>query len=225
NSSIYSAIASDNKKKLKSLLETYKKKYPQSNYQWHALFDFDVFVDAINQVVSSKKIDLIIMGTNGATGAKEILFGSNTLHVVRNVNCPVIMVPEGYTFKTLSSILFSTTNCKELKQETIKILKDITTMHDAMLHVLNIQKDKNEPEHGYNFYLKNVLEDLPHKEHTLKGIPLPFAIESFEQLIPVDLHVMFAPKETFLDRFLFGSETSRISYGSNIPLMFLHKSA
>jgi len=225
NGSIYSAIANDNKKQLNTLLETYKKKYPNRNYHWHPLFDFDNFVDAVNQVVNSKKINLIIMGTNGATGAKETLFGSNTLRVVRGVNCPVLIIPDGYTFTTLSSILFSTTQCKELKQEAVEILKYLTKTHDALLHILNIHQNRNETEQENDFYLSSVLEDIVYKDYTMKGIPRPFAIESFEQLIPVEMHVMFTPKESFLDRFLFGSDTTRISYRSNIPLLFLHKTS
>jgi len=224
NGSIYNAVINDNKKQLNTLLETYKVKYRERNYQWHSLFDYDGFVEAVNQVVSSKKIDLIIMGTNGATGTKETLFGSNTLQVVRGVNCPVLMIPEGYTFTTLSSILFSTTNCKDLKQDTVHILKYLSKLHQAELHILNIHKDRNETEHGYDFYLFEVLENIEYKGYTMKGIPLSFAVESFEQLIPVEMHVMFAPKESFLDRFLFGSDISRISYRSNTPLLFLNKS-
>jgi len=225
NGSIYSAIGSDNKKKLNSLLETFKKKYPENNYNWHTLFDFDNFVDAVNQVVDSKKIDLIIMGTNGATGAKETLFGSNTLRVVRGVNCPVLIIPEGYTFTKLSSILFSTTNCKELKEEAVEILKYLTRTHHTLLHVLNIHQNRNSAEYKNDFNLSEALENIDYKGYTIKGVPLPFAIESFEQLIPVEMNVMFMPKESFLDRFLFGSDTSRISYRSNVPLLFLHKTA
>lgn len=224
NGSIYSAVVNDNKKQLNTLLDTYKLKYPERNFQWHSLFDYDGFVEAINQVINSKKIDLIIMGTNGETGAKETLFGSNTLHVVRGVNCPVLIIPEGYIFEPISSILFSTTNCKELKQKAVEILKYLTKKNDSLLHILNIQQDRNEPGHKNDDYLSNALENLSYKNYTMKGIPVPFAIEGFEQLIPVQMNVMFVPKESFLDRFLFGSDTNRIRYRSNIPLLFLHKS-
>lgn len=225
NGSIYNAIASDNKKQLHTLLESFKKKYPEPNYHWHSLFDYDGFTAAVNQVISTKNIDLIVMGTNGATGAKETLFGSNTLQVVRNVKCPVLIIPEEYTFTALSSILFSIAHCKELKQEAVKILKYLTKRYDAMLHILNIHQNRNEPEHENDSSLSSVLENLVYKEYTMKGIPIPFAVESFEQLIPVEMHVMFTPKESFLDRFLFGSDTTRISYRSNVPLLFLHKTA
>ena len=224
NQSIYEAIVDDNKKKLNSLLKTYREKHKASEITWHALFDYDVFIDAIRQAIEAKQIDLIIMGSNGATGAKEVLFGSNTLRVIRGVDCPVLMIPEGYQFDSLNEMLFSTVDCKKLNNKTAKIVKDLCQLHHSVLHVLHIQPDLNEPEHGYDFYLRDVLDGIKYKSHSLKGIPISFAIESFEQLFPVTMNVMFVPKESFLDRFLFGSKTSQISYGSDIPLLFLHKS-
>ena len=41
-------------------------------------------------VVEDKAIDYVVMGTKGATGAKEVLFGSNTVHVFKKVKCPVL---------------------------------------------------------------------------------------------------------------------------------------
>ena len=222
--SIYEAIVADNKKKLDSLLKVYKKKHKSSSITWHALFDFDVFIDAIRQAIKAKHIDLIIMGSNGATGAKEVLFGSNTLRVIRGVDCPVLMIPEDYQFDNLKEMLFSTVDCKKLNKKTVKVVKDLCKLHHSVLHVLNIQPNVNEPEHGYDFYLRDILEGVTYKSHSLKGVPISFAVESFEQLFPVTMNVMFVPKESFLDRFLFGSKTSRISYGSDIPLLFLHKS-
>jgi len=219
--SVYDAIANDNKEQLAEVLSTYVTKSKNKGHHWHMLFDFDVFIDAIKQAVISEKIDLIIMGTNGASGAKETLFGSNTLNVVRNVNCPTLMIPEGFMFKTLSSVLLSATNCKDLKIESVEILKNLATTHNTLIHVLNIHKEKNEPDHGYDFYLKNIFDNQTYKWYALRGIPLPFAIESFEQLIPVDMHAMFIKKESFLDRFFFGSKTLRVSYGTRIPLLLL----
>src|SRR5690606_2942216 len=56
-----------------------------NNPQHHCKFDagFNTLTLEISDQVKEKKIDYVIMGTNGATGAKEILFGSNTVHVFK----------------------------------------------------------------------------------------------------------------------------------------------
>jgi len=41
---------------------------------------------------TSKKVDMIIIGTHGRTGIDRILFGSTAAQVVRNAPCPVLTV-------------------------------------------------------------------------------------------------------------------------------------
>jgi nucleotide-binding universal stress UspA family protein len=50
---------------------------------------------AIERVAKAEDIDLIVMGTKGATGATEFFVGSNTEKVIRTAICPVLSVPEG----------------------------------------------------------------------------------------------------------------------------------
>lgn len=48
------------------------------------LVESGLLVDVIEEVCHRENIDLVIMGTQGATGMKEMLVGSNTEKVVRN---------------------------------------------------------------------------------------------------------------------------------------------
>ena len=106
-STIYDSVAKDHKEKLNELVLRYEKEYEQQPFTFDSIFDFDVFVDAIQQVVNTRSIELIIMGTNGATDAAEVLFGSNTLKVIRNVNCPILAIPEGFQYQQFASVLFT----------------------------------------------------------------------------------------------------------------------
>lgn len=55
-----------------------------------------------------KKVDLIVMGTKGASGLNETLFGSRTWHVIQNSKIPVICVPKHNRKFTFKKILFAT---------------------------------------------------------------------------------------------------------------------
>ena len=46
----------------------------------------------ILQMLESRGCDLIVMGTHGRTGLKQLLFGSVTEAVVRKARCPVMVV-------------------------------------------------------------------------------------------------------------------------------------
>src|SRR5690606_34977233 len=47
--------------------------------------------DGITEVANKNKVDLIIMGSHGASGFKEMFIGSNTEKVVRTSNTPVLV--------------------------------------------------------------------------------------------------------------------------------------
>ena len=49
---------------------------------------------AVEKARSENGIDLIVMGTKGASNAKELFVGSNTEKVIRMAHCPVLSVPQ-----------------------------------------------------------------------------------------------------------------------------------
>ena len=48
--------------------------------------------EEIARAVDEKSIDLVVMGTHGATGLKHLILGSTAENVVRTANCPVLTV-------------------------------------------------------------------------------------------------------------------------------------
>lgn len=220
--SVHEAISGDNKEKLNNLVNSYRETYANEAFNFEAIFDFDVFIDAIAQTVVSKKIDLIIMGTNGASGAKEAIFGSNTLQVIRNIKCPVLAIPENFHFQSLEEVMFTVINEKYPAKDTLKPLLQLFNLHDHHLHVLHItpaaltDKGKAKEEASCLF------PDTPIRNHFIEGIPVPMAISTFTQLMEVDLHCIQIEQQSFLDRFIHGSDTSKISYGTKVPLLVIH---
>lgn len=218
--SVYSGVLDDNKKALEELKYNLEKKCASTSFSFQALLDFDVFTDAINQAVAANNIDLIIMGTNGATGAREVLFGRNTLKVIRQVDCPLITVPEGYIYKKIDAVLFSMRNHNNITKSGLKPLMDILSRHPSKLNILAIQeKEIKEEEIDVQGPLIDILQGFDPIYHQIYKIPIAMAISAFEQLNPIDLHALFATKESFIKRFVFGS---KINYVSKVPLLILH---
>lgn len=57
---------------------------------------------------AEKGIDLIIMGTTGASGVKEVLIGSFASGVMRQAPCPVLAIPGSVQFTTPKKIIYAT---------------------------------------------------------------------------------------------------------------------
>ena len=221
-SSLYQNLLNDNQAKLHQLIDQLKSEFPSKNFKFEGVVDFDVFTDAIEQAIQTFRIDLIIMGTNGASAAKEKIFGSNTLQVIRQIKCPLITVPENHQFSSINKVLFSTSNDTFPFNKVDPLIK-IIKMHKASLLILEVIKSESESisiekREG----LKELKEVIDYELYTITGISQPTAIDAFEQLHPIDLHAFFTKKESLLDRIIFGSDTSVISYGSKVPLLVMH---
>ena len=55
-------------------------------------------INSIRKHVAEKCIDLIVMGTKGATGLEKVVFGSNTVHVMQRCVAPILAIPDGCLF-------------------------------------------------------------------------------------------------------------------------------
>jgi len=216
--SVYDGILNDNKKELEKLIRHCESLSENENFTFVPKIDFDNIVDAVNQAVSLNNIELIIMGTNGATGAEEVVFGSNTLKLIRKANCPVLAIPEGYVYNKIESVLLSVNNQYELKTDALGVILDIVRKHDSTLKILEIEENNVEVNSPKGNYI-DLFKGINIKRFCIKNIPSAVAIDAFTQLIPVQLHAMFVERKSLLDRFIFGSETSKISYSSKVPLL------
>ncbi|MAN60123.1 MAG: universal stress protein, UspA family [Flavobacteriaceae bacterium] len=224
-SSVYDAIMADNKAALTDFMKAFEKAYANQEFTFQAKVDFDNFVDAINQAVSLYDIDLIVMGTNGATNANEVLFGSNTLTVIREVDCPLLAIPEAISFQPVKSVLFSLHHGDDLQKEVMEPLFRLLKLHGSPhVQVLDIDDDAiANPTEEEDHNIATVFSGTDHSFHALTGIPTAVAIDAFVQLFHPGLHAMFVVRESFLERFVFGSEISQVSYETRVPLVVLHR--
>ncbi len=223
-SSIHNGILNDNKMELDKIIQFCELISDGEDFTFVPKLDFDNIVDAVNQAVALNNIELIIMGSNGATGAAEVLFGSNALKIIRNVDCPVIVVPEGYNFEKIQSVLLSLNYQYNVSKKLVSVVSEIIEKHKASLKILEIKEDyielSSQKREG-----DEIFKEIDFEHFSIKNLPAAVAINAFEQLIPVQLHIMIVERKGFIDRFIFGSETSTISYGSPIPLLVLHEEA
>lgn len=220
--SVYEGILNKNKKGLEKIIQFCESLSAQEEFTFVPKVDFANITDAINQAVALNNIELIIMGTKGATGASKVVFGSNTIKVFRNVKCPVLAIPENYIFEMINSVLFSLNYQYDITDKNVEILLEIVKKNSAslkLLETLEINGDKIEAKRKIT---EEIFKEIDFERFTIKNLPAPMAINAFQQIIPVQLHAMIIDRESFLDRFIFGSNTSKISYDSLVPLLALN---
>lgn len=103
---------------------------------------FGELISSVKRSIEARSIDLVVMGTSGASGFTEIFVGSNTEKVVRFSPVPVLAVRKATEVKSIKNILLPST--LDLGQtDFIRKLKELQQFFDATLHVLLV----NTPAH------------------------------------------------------------------------------
>ncbi len=221
-SAVYKAVLENSTNKLSQLIKNLQQNHKGVKYDFQPLLDYDDFIDAIEQAVTNNSIDLIVMGSNGATGAREVIFGSNTMQVIRNINNWILVVPEDYKFQGIKSVLLSIHKEQESRIRDMRTLKDILIKYKAELKVLDVLQEENEEREGaLKEYLQKIFKEIKFEIKSVIGLNFPDAISAYEQLEKIDLHALVMEKEQFLGRIFYGSENKAISEASPVPLLIL----
>lgn len=90
-----------------------------------------------NYIKDNTDIDLIIMGSNGATGLNEIFVGSNTEKVVRESKIPVLVIKNKAENFKATNIVFASDFTKEIKEPFKKVL-DFAKIFGSKLNLVMI---------------------------------------------------------------------------------------
>lgn len=89
----------------------------------------------IQNYINNNHINLVVMGTLGASGLKELFFGSKTEKIVRYSKVPVIAVPIGATSDAISNIVFPV-DPSLFTTNLVNEIKEIQNLFRAKLHIL-----------------------------------------------------------------------------------------
>ena len=218
--SIYESITKEPKEKLQALVDNLKSTFNYANYSYETIIDFDVFIDAINQAITNNKIDFVVMGTNGASGVKEVLFGSNTINVVRKVHCKTLIIPEAYSFTPIKNLLLPLDPKDTIEGKQFTDLLEFIETYQLHLDVLRVNPntENNELE---NEDLSNLaLFDCSY--HAVNDVPMDFAISSYMQTNTVDFLSLFVKNEGFFEH-LFSKANTKVNLSEiTKPILVLH---
>ena len=91
----------------------------------------------ITKYISDANVDLVIMGTKGATGAREIFVGSNTEKVVRHSNVPVLAVKEEIRLSDINDIVFGN-DLSFVQEDLVRHIKQLQEVLNAKMHIVRI---------------------------------------------------------------------------------------
>ncbi|MDR9401000.1 MAG: universal stress protein [Psychroflexus sp.] len=107
----------------------------------HETVEFHEAFDGIMEISKKYECDLIIMGSNGARGAKDVFIGSNTEKVVRHSDIPVIVIKKPIEKFEVNKMMYATNLARETG-DSFKEAKKFADKFEAEIEVVFINTSK-----------------------------------------------------------------------------------
>jgi len=200
--------------------------YSFDKHNYKTSIEYTSFIKGVRFQIAKNEIDLIVMGTKGASGIKKYTLGSNAGDVITKVKCPVLVIPENTRFEEPKHIAFPTDFNLLYKERIVKTLKSVTQLHHSFLHVVHV-RGKNLPlteaQEKNKIFLKDSLEEIQHRFHVCNTSDLEEAIQKFVEKKQINIIAMVAKNLNFFQRILFKPTVKKMSYQTEVPFLVLHE--
>tara|TARA_R110002051_G_scaffold309037_2_gene381405 strand:+ start:2502 stop:3329 length:828 start_codon:yes stop_codon:yes gene_type:complete len=169
-------------------------------------------------------IDIICIGTKGATGLKKIIFGSNAAGIISNSSVPVLTIPEFASYSGINNIIYSS-DLENLEEE-LKVLIPFAKKMDTWVHVLHINKLHGDPERNLQSRENRIISLLSYEKIKTKELENDSIINGINQYVKdveADMVAMFTHKASLIDKLLKKSVTKEAAFQTRTPLLTFQK--
>lgn len=179
---------------------------------------------AVEQILLARKayeIDLIVMGTLGATGVDEVFLGSNANQVIKKSKIPVLAIPGKASIRGVKKIVLASDYDPVDSYEKLRPIKMITELLNAELHILHISNERyitNESSFEARS-LERALRGVKRSYHYLTHQSFEGGLFNYIEENNIDMVAMLPREHSLLERILKSSHTRKIAFHSKIPLL------
>jgi len=222
---IYDTLSAYSEQELDKILAYLKENHQNTNHTFEVVSKSNSLVNAVKEILSKKEIDLLCMGTQGATGAKQVFMGSNTVKVLKQVgNCPILVVPKDYNFQALNSLVFSTDFSKKYKKHQLSLLIELAKLWKSVIKVVHVSLEiaLNDQQKINQELLNERFKDLEVIFNTIDfEADVEHSLKKFIAETKVDLIATVRYQHTFWEKVINEPLVKKMTFHTKVPLLIL----
>jgi nucleotide-binding universal stress UspA family protein len=196
---------------------------PNPRHRFHTISSFGMLIDEVNDLVNFENADIIVTSTRGKSNDRKMTFGSNSLQIIKYVQCPVLSIPENYQYTDPENILFPTDYMLPYQKRELKLVGDLARSFCSKIHMLYISKFPLESfrqkdnqllinEHFYDVKQEFHQVDIKDKTSAILN-----AINDFN----IHLLILVNSRHSYLENVLYQSALDKIGLHPRIPFLVL----
>ena len=198
---------------------------PKNNkHTFENLIVHDYFLDAVQQTVNKSDMDIVVVGTKGASAIKEVTIGSNTANLINKLTCPIIAVPKDGLATTMTEIGFASDFSIGNYGNELDLLKEIATTNASRMSIVHVSKTGEiTPELLVNKQaLETALKPLPIDFYLLTDVSVEVGTRVFSESRRLGMLCIINKKRSFLEKMFSKSNSKSISSNLNVPLIIFN---
>lgn len=222
---IYEILNNESRDELQKLLKHLNENMLNDKHTYKTVSRSGALVPIVQDIVHKENIDMIVMGTTGASGLKEVFMGSNTVKVVKHINtCPIISVPEKYVYEEPTKVVFATDFKNHLGEMELRSLIELQIIHNFKIHFFYVKKNSELSEkQQYNMRLlkNNFSEDVFVINENQSDTSLSEIITEFAEDQEVNMICLVNHEHSFIEKLTHEPVIKKVSFHSAIPLLIL----
>ncbi len=184
---------------------------------------------AILETTGSFKPDLVVMGTLGSSGTRELLYGSRTAEVIGKSPVPVLAIPLLGDWKVPSKIVLALNKFDEVNDELLEPIFSLATLFGAEVQVATFTDTADDYVEDYDLHEQNVAICRDQLKMTHKGIEIHAvhlagrhftkSLRNWIETNNIDLLTMITHRRGAFESIFNRSVTKKMLYHTNIPLL------
>ncbi|MFE3849401.1 universal stress protein [Flavobacterium sp. LB3P45] len=186
----------------------------------HRLMDGDLLFN-IKRAVKEDKIDLVIMGTSGATGWESFFLGTNTGSAIANIDVPMLCVPLEAKFKKIETIGF-TTRFRPKDKKALKTILDIAKKTKAKVKCLYVKTNESDVSKDTIDKWESEFMQEPIEFFVINSDQVKETILDFILYKEIDILTMLTYKRGFFEELFKPSFTKKMATNFDIPILAIH---
>ncbi len=181
-------------------------------------------ISTIIQAAKKLEVSMIVMGTQGANGLKEVFIGSTTNGVMKGAKIPVLVVPSEFEYRPLKSIALSIDEKIISSKISLESLRMIIYRYDAKVCSFHISSSKKDKTNEMEDELSSILEGINFSFSKIDAgeVGINQKIEAFVVNEKADMLCMIKRDRGFWGNLFHSSVTTKEVFHSSVPLLVLH---
>ncbi len=181
-------------------------------------------VDVLSDCAQEGKVDLIVIGTTGASGFDKRYIGSKAVSIVEHARCNVLCVPENRDYQGINSFVYAT-DYQEEDKISIQLLVLMANQMNASIDILHISHHNDTIDKAiYEDYIHEMKAFISYDKLSFNRKVYHHISEGLDDYMKTsesDLLILLYKKRNYFENLFHHSLTKHLSNFADFPFMVM----